>query len=98
MSIPLALLLKGTRSRPGFATIGHRLTAPKKQILLKLSRGILDQVLAYSPVQQEYAHRVWGVPQEGARLIVYCSDTDFFQPSPDDEVKDGQICSVGSEW
>jgi glycosyltransferase involved in cell wall biosynthesis len=90
--------LKGTRSRPGFVTIGHRLTAPKKQILLRLSRGILDQVLAYSPVQQEHARRIWGVPGEGARLIVYRSDTDFFQPATDNEVKDGQICSVGAEW
>ena len=53
---------------------------------------------AHRKVQQEHARRIWGVPYEGARLIVYHADTDFFQPSPNDEVKDGQICSVGSEW
>ncbi len=98
VSLPLAMLLKGTGSRPGLVTIGHRLTAPKKQILLRLSRDIVDQVLTYSPMQQQHARRVWGVPHGGARLIMFFADTDFVRPSPDEEVKGGQICSIGSEW
>jgi glycosyltransferase involved in cell wall biosynthesis len=98
LSIPLAMLLKGVRSRPSLVTIGHRLTAPKKQVLLKLSRGIVDKVLVYSPIQQEHAINAWRVPREGVNLIPYCTDTDFFRPEEDIEVKDEQICSVGSEW
>lgn len=98
VSIPLAMLLKGAASRPKVVTIGHRLTARKKQLLLRASRGIVAEVLTYSPVQQQHAHRVWGVPADGARLIMFFADTDFFRPSPSAEVQEGQICSVGSEW
>jgi glycosyltransferase involved in cell wall biosynthesis len=98
LSIPLAMLLKGVRSRPGLATIGHRLTAPKKQVLLKLSRGMVDQVLTYSPIQRKHAIDAWGVPQQGVNLIPYCTDTDFFRPEEGSNVHNGQICSVGSEW
>lgn len=98
VSIPLAMLLKGAASRPKVVTIGHRLTARKKQLLLRASRGVVAEVLTYSPVQQQHAHRVWGVPADGARLIMFFADTDFFRPSPSAEVQEGQICSVGSEW
>ena len=100
VGIPLALLLKAAGHRPRHVTLGHRMTAPKKGFFYKVLRahGAMDRVLVYSAFQREYARREWGAAEEMVRMIPYCVDADFFRPNPDAEVRDGQICSIGSEW
>jgi glycosyltransferase involved in cell wall biosynthesis len=100
VGIPLALLLKATGRRPRHVTLGHRMTAPKKGFFYKVLRvhGAMDHVLVYSAFQRDYARRTWGAGEEKVRLIPYCVDPDFFRPNPDAAVRQGQICSIGSEW
>lgn len=100
VGIPLALLMKAAGHRPRHVTLGHRMTAPKKGFFYKVLRAhrAMDRVLVYSTFQRDYARREWGGGEEMVRMIPYCVDADFFRPNPDAAVRDGQLCSIGSEW
>lgn len=100
VGIPLAALFRTTAHRPRHVTLGHRMTAPKKGFFYKVLRvqNAMDRVLVYSAFQRHYARRAWGADDEKVRLIPYSVDPDFFRPGPESAVRQGQICSIGSEW
>jgi glycosyltransferase involved in cell wall biosynthesis len=97
LSIPLAALLRQMRSRPKLVTIGHRLSAEKKQLLLRVSAGVVDGAIVYSPPQLEHGTLKWRIPEGKVRMIPYCVDAKFFAASGMSPL-DQQVCSVGSEW
>lgn len=100
VGIPLALLFKGVRNRPRHVTLGHRMTAPKKDVFYRLLRvqREMDRVFVYSEYQREFARRVWGADADKVRVVPYCVDADFFRPAGPKAVRPGHICSIGSEW
>jgi glycosyltransferase involved in cell wall biosynthesis len=98
LAIPLALLLRATRNRPGHVTIGHRLTAPKKRFFYRTVRvhREMDMILVYSKLQFDFARKDLQIPQEKLLLIEYCVDESFFRPITAAD-RTNQICSAGLE-
>lgn len=100
VGIPLALLLKTTRKRPGHVTIGHRLSTGKKRIFfqhLHVHRQI-DTIFVYARTQREYAQNHLGIPGEKLSLIAFHADQRFYRPMPGVSIDPNKICSAGLEW
>ncbi|HEX8968775.1 MAG TPA: glycosyltransferase [Chloroflexota bacterium] len=99
IGIPLALLLKLTRSTVGHVTIGHRLTAAKKRPFfrwLKLYTH-MSCIAVHARRQYELAITELGVPAERLALIPYQVDAGFWQ-QPEETVEERLICSAGLEF
>ncbi len=81
---PLAIMLRlGGRRGMRHIMIGHRLSAPKKVALARVSglqRGI-DEVLLYSSRQMELAATQKTIPASKTKLIDFMVDTEFFDPA-----------------
>jgi glycosyltransferase involved in cell wall biosynthesis len=99
IGIPLALLLKLTRSRIAHITIGHRLTASKKRPFLKWLKvySHISCIAVHSRRQYELAIDDLGIPASRLALIPYQVDTSFWQ-QPNDIAEAAQICSAGLEF
>lgn len=100
LAIPLALLLKFVRQRPGHVTIGHRLSTGKKQLFFTLWRvqNQIDTVFVYARTQLEHANRRLGIPTQKLSLISFHADQRFYRAQPECTVLARQICSAGLEW
>jgi len=100
VGIPLALLLKMTRKRPGHVTIGHRLSTGKKRVFFKRLHvhRQMDTIFVYASTQREYAQKHLGIPGEKIALIAFHADQSFYRPLPDVAVDPNKICSAGLEW
>ena len=100
VAIPLALLLKTTRKRPGHVTIGHRLSTGKKRLFFKNLRihRQIDTIFVYAQTQREYAEQQLGIPAKKLALIAFHADQRFYRPLPDVPVEPCKICSAGLEW
>lgn len=100
VGIPLALLLKLLRRRPGHVTIGHRLSTGKKHAFftaLKVHNQI-DSIFVYAQTQFDFAEKHLGVPAEKLNLIPFHADDQFYRPQTQPQPVDNQICSAGLEW
>jgi glycosyltransferase involved in cell wall biosynthesis len=82
VGIPLALLLRLSRSRVRHVTIGHRLTAKKKRAFFKVL-GVherMDRIAVHSRRQQELAVGDLGIASDRLDLIPYQVDTRYWAP------------------
>ena len=82
LGIPLALLLRFSRSAVRHVTIGHRLSARKKRLffsLLGVHRRI-DRVALHSRHQYDLSVRTLGIEPYRLSLIPYQVDTTFWTP------------------
>ena len=100
VGIPLALLLKALRKRPGHVTIGHRLSTGKKRLFFKYLHADrqIDTIFVYAQTQRQYAQDSLGIPGEKLALIAFHADQRFYRPMPDVVVEPNKICSAGLEW
>jgi glycosyltransferase involved in cell wall biosynthesis len=96
VSVPLAAMLKLMPRRPRHVLIGHRLSAPKKKLLLQALRGGLDGIFVYAEAQKTYAEQVLGIPAVRLHLIPFHADTRFYHPMPDVPTEH-RISSAGLE-
>jgi glycosyltransferase involved in cell wall biosynthesis len=99
IGIPLALLLKVSRSKVAHVTIGHRLTASKKRPFFKWLKvhSHINTILLHSRRQYELAIDELGIPAERLALIPYQVDANFWQQLPE-VTEDRLICSAGLEF
>ncbi len=96
VGIPLAMLFKLRRSRPGHVLIGHRLTPRKKAPFLRALHSQMDAIFVYATTQKQYGEKVLAIPPAKLHLIPFHSDSRFYQPTS--EVQIGRrICSAGLE-
>jgi glycosyltransferase involved in cell wall biosynthesis len=98
IGIPLALLLKLSRSNVAHVTIGHRITAAKKRPFFKLLKAHtqISCIAVHSRRQYDLAVRELGIPPERLALIPYQVDADFWRPESIPEER--LICSAGLEF
>ncbi len=98
IGIPLALLLKLTRSHTAHVTIGHRVSTPKKRLLFRLLRAHarMDRIAVHSSLQRDIAIGDLGVPAEQVVLVPYQVDAGFWRPSPD-VAEERLVASAGLE-
>jgi glycosyltransferase involved in cell wall biosynthesis len=98
IGIPLALLLKLTRSRVAHVTIGHRLTAAKKKPFFRWLRvqSHIHTIALHSQRQYDLAVRELGIPVDRLALVPYQVDVNYWQPQPIAE--EALICSAGLEF
>ncbi|MEY4510768.1 MAG: hypothetical protein RLZZ450_2890 [Pseudomonadota bacterium] len=100
VALPLALLFKTVSNRPRHVTIGHRLSAKKKQPFyrwLQVHRE-MDAIFLYASTQLDFARQQLGIPSEHLRLIPFHVDHRFYRPLGGKRVRDDQICAAGLEW
>ncbi len=99
IGIPLAILLKLTRSHAAHVTVGHRLTADKKRPFFKWLgvHSHIDRLMVHSSRQHELAVHELGIPEDRLALIPYQVDAGFWQPQPD-IAEERLICSAGLEF
>jgi glycosyltransferase involved in cell wall biosynthesis len=100
VGIPLALLLKLSRNRPGHVTIGHRLSTGKKRLFFRSIRvhRHMDTIFVYASTQFEHAVNNLGIPPEGLSLIPFHADDRFYRPMSGAQIDENQICSAGLHW
>ena len=100
IGIPLALLLKTSRKRPGHVTIGHRLSTSKKRLFFRTLRvhRQMDTIFVYARTQHEHAINELGIPSARVALIPFHADDKFYRPIPNAAINENQICSAGLEW
>ncbi len=100
VAIPLALLFKSTRKRPGHVTIGHRLSTGKKRLFFKNLRvhQQIDTLFVYAQTQRDYAEQTLGIPAQKLALIAFHADASFYRPMPEVPAEPNKISSAGLEW
>jgi glycosyltransferase involved in cell wall biosynthesis len=100
VALPLALLFKTVSERPRHVTIGHRLSAKKKQVFYRLLHvhRQMDAIFLYASTQLDFARQQLGIPSENLRLIQFHVDHRFYRPLGKERVRDDQICAAGLEW
>jgi glycosyltransferase involved in cell wall biosynthesis len=97
LGLPLALLLKLTRSRRDMVLISAWLSPPKNAVFLwpLKAHSHIGEIVNYSSVQMEIAARRLGVPREKLHHVLQPVDERFWHPI--DEPLENMICSVGPE-
>lgn len=97
LGLPLALLLKLTRSRRDMVLISAWLSPPKKAVFLKPlgAHSHISEIANYSSVQMEIAASRLGVPRKKLHHAIQPVDERFWRPG--DGPAENMICSVGSE-
>src|SRR5262249_53771476 len=98
IGIPLALMLKLTRSRTLHVTIGHRLSAAKKRpFFLKLHvQSHMHAVVLHSRYQYELALNELEFSPDQLALLPYEVAPDFWGPMPAPEER--LVASAGLEF
>lgn len=96
--VPLALLLRTSRSRVKHITIGHRLSSPKKRPFFTILRvhERIDRIALHSRQQFDFAVEQLGVEPRRAALIPYQVDTRYW--TPQDVPSESLIVSAGLEY
>src|SRR5579884_3465942 len=97
LGIPLALLLKLVNSKAAHVTIGHRLSARKKQPFFRWLKihSHIGQIALHATRQYELAIAEMGIPPEHLALVPYQVDPEFWRPQACPEER--LVCSVGRE-
>ncbi len=82
IGLPLAFLLKFSRSRPSHQMIVHILSVGKKQRLIDLFRlqHQIDVFFVYSTWQKQFIQHRWGVSAERVVFTPFMVDAEFFKP------------------
>ena len=96
IGLPLAALLKPTRSRCSHTMIAHTLHPAKKRAFFTVGRvgSRIDRVLVYSTTEERLAIDELGMPAASVERIYYHADQKFFRP--DEHVIDPQLlCAAG---
>jgi glycosyltransferase involved in cell wall biosynthesis len=98
IGIPLALLLKLSRSRAAHVTIGHRLSTEKKRPFFRWLRvqTHLHAVVLHSRYQHDFALDQLGFSSDQLALLPYQVDPDFWRPMPATEER--LVASAGLEY
>lgn len=98
IGIPLALLLKLTRSRTLHVTIGHRLSAAKKRPFFRWVRvqSHLHAVVLHSRYQYDLALNELDFSPDRLALLPYQVDPEFWRPIPATEER--LVASAGLEY
>lgn len=98
IGIPLALLLRLSRSHAAHVTIGHRLSTPKKRMFFRFLRAHarIDRIAVHSSLQREIAIGDLGIPAQQVVLVPYQVDAGFWRPSPDVD-EERLVASAGLE-
>ena len=84
LAIPLAMLMRATRTEARHLTIGHHLTTGAKRRLFRLlggHRGI-DRIVLHSTEQVRLVPVQLGVPGSKLALLPYAADAGFWSPQP----------------
>jgi glycosyltransferase involved in cell wall biosynthesis len=82
VGIPLALLLRTSRSKVRHVTIGHRLSARKKRLFFRVL-GVqrrIDRLALHSRRQHDHAVEKLDVPRDRIAMVPYQVDTKFWVP------------------
>ncbi len=97
LGLPLAMLLKLTRSRRDLVLISVWLSRPKKAVFLHRLHAYshLKAIICASSMQKEIAEKRLGVPAEKLVLALQPADERFWRP--DGQPVEHMICAVGSE-
>ena len=99
VGIPLAMLLKRHRRRPGHVLIGHRISPVKKRPFFRALGDKMDALLLYSSVQRRIAVQELCMPESKLHLIPFHADHKFYRPMPPSrDAVPKMICSAGLEW
>lgn len=100
VALPLALLFKTVSRRPRHVTIGHRLSAKKKQLFYRWFQvhRQMDAIFVYASTQHDFAREQLRIPGESLRLIPFHVDHRFYRPLGSTPVREDQICAAGLEW
>lgn len=98
IGIPLALLLRCSRSAVRHVTIGHRLTAPKKRPFFRVFRvhRRMDRIALHARQQYDAALRDLGIEPGRLAVIPYQVDTEFWTPQA--VLEEPLVVSVGLEY
>jgi glycosyltransferase involved in cell wall biosynthesis len=96
VSLPLAAFLKPLARRPAHALIGHRLSAHKKKLPLRMLHTQMDAIFLYAQTQKVYAQEVLGIPPAKLHLIAFHADSRFYHPMPEARLE-RRISSAGLE-
>jgi glycosyltransferase involved in cell wall biosynthesis len=98
IGLPLALLLKLSRSRIAHVTIGHRISASKKRPFFKWLKvhSHINRIALHSRRQYELAIDELGIPADRLALIPYQVDADFWRAGV--AADERLICSAGLEF
>jgi glycosyltransferase involved in cell wall biosynthesis len=96
IGLPLAALLKASRSRASHTMIAHTLFPAKKKLFFQLGRvaSHIDRMLVYSTSEEQLATGPLRVPAAKVLRIAYHADEQFFRPglSP---IEPDLICAAG---
>jgi glycosyltransferase involved in cell wall biosynthesis len=94
--MPLALLLRLTRTRRGQVMVSHWLTPPKKSVPFKWlgMRNAIDRVVVYCTAQERFALDELRVPRAKVTKVLHAADAEFWHPLG--HPRSG-ICSAGLE-
>jgi glycosyltransferase involved in cell wall biosynthesis len=97
--IPLALLLRASRSRTKHVTIGHRLSSRKKRLFFRALRiqTRLDRIALHSRLQYDVATRDLGIDRDRLALVPYQVDVDFWSPRQSPAEEERLVVSAGLE-
>ena len=96
IGLPLAALLKTTRSRCSHTMIAHTLYPAKKQAFFTLG-GVatrIDRMLVYSTSEERNAIDRLGMPAEHVERVYYHADQNFFRPD-DRPTEPDLLCAAG---
>ena len=95
IGLPLAALMKATRSKSSHTMIAHTLFPEKKRVFFKLGVGSqLDQVLVYSTSEEKLATEVLKLPASHVQRLYYHADEQFFRPGLA-TIEPDLICAAG---
>lgn len=96
IGLPLAALMKATRSHHSHTMIAHTLFPEKKRVFFKIGRvgSQLDRVLVYSTSEEQLATGELGLTPSSVERLYYHADEHFFRPglSP---IEPDLICAAG---
>jgi glycosyltransferase involved in cell wall biosynthesis len=77
--------------------IGHRISAAKKRLPLRLTHAQIDAIFVYAGLQKAYAESVLGIPASKVHQIPFHADARFFAPQPGAGGERPRIVSAGLE-
>jgi glycosyltransferase involved in cell wall biosynthesis len=94
--IPLAFLLRLTRTRRGQVMVAHWLSPAKKRVpFSRLGlRDVIDRVVVYGTEQERFALERLHVPLAKVEKVMHAADADFWHPLGHPQAG---ICSAGRE-
>ena len=100
VGIPLALLLKTVRRRPGHVCIGHKPSTGKKRLFFRTLHADrqIDTLFVYARTQLDFAREQLAISPDRLRLIHFHADARFYRPMRDVSVNPHQISAAGLEW